>query len=340
MRQTDAKLLLLDSKHYSSALLQEELQRRGFASIFHCDPSGDLKNAVTGFDPDVVIFNHHYENQNDLAVCAAIKQLAPSVPVVAIASSGPAVKLVSARARETRQIDVVIEKPLSDERFFMVVGDLAAARQSVRQQQFHLARLSNLVPAAALEAMKQHPSGEAEMFEAAVLFTDIRRSTEMIASLRPEAYFAALNRSLSEQTRALEAGHGTVVKYTGDGVLAVFRGMGRSRLALRCAQILAGHETQKPLPFGVGLAHGLILGGFVGDFQQAGRRSQYDVIGSTVHLAARLCSLASPGEVIMTRSLQSAARFEFPNLRPIGPVAIRGFAQSVECVAFQSVPIN
>jgi class 3 adenylate cyclase len=337
MPHTDAKLLLLDSQEYSSALLQEELQRKGFTRVVHCDPRGDLRAVLGAFDPDVVIFNYHYDNQQNLAACAEVKRLAPSVPVVAIVSAGPALRLVSTWARETRQVDVVIEKPLSDERFFVVVSDLAAARRSAREQQAHLARLSNLVPEAALEAMNQNQPGEAEMFEAAVLFTDIRRSTEMISTLRPEDYFAALNRSLSAQTRVLEAGRGSIVKYTGDGVLAVFRGMGRNQLALRCAQALAGHDSQKTLPYGIGLAHGLILAGFVGDCQQAGRRSQYDVIGSTVHLAARLCSLASPGEVITTRSLHTAARAEIPATRPVGPVAIRGFAQSIDCVAFRSL---
>lgn len=336
MRPTDAKLLLLDSQDYSSALLREELQRRGFNRVLHCGPTGDVRGVIDGFEPDVVIFNYHYDNQQGLDACAEVRRIAPAVPVVAIASAGPAMRLVSAWARETRQIDVVIEKPLSDERFFVVISDLAAARQSVRQQQAHLARLSNLVPEAALEAISQKQPGEAEMFEAAVLFTDIRRSTQMIATLRPEEYFAALNRSLSAQTRVLEAGRGSVVKYTGDGLLAVFRGLGRTQLALRSALALAGDESQKTLPYGIGLAHGLILAGFVGDAQQAGRRSQYDVIGATVHLAARLCSLASPAEVITTRSLQNAVRAELPAARPFGPVAIRGFEQSIECVAFRA----
>lgn len=334
MRHTEAKLLLLDSEDYSAALLEAELRRKGFTGIVRCDTRDDIRGVLGEFDPDVVIFNYHYENQQSLAACSEVKQVAPAVPVVAVVAAGPAMRFVSAWAREKKQIDVVIEKPLSDERFFMVVSDLAAARQSVRMQQAHLARLSNLVPEAALEAMNQ--SGEAEMFEAAVLFTDIRRSTQMIATLRPEAYFAALNRGLSAQTRVLETGQGSVVKYTGDGVLAVFRGMGRIQLALRCALTLAGHEAQQILPYGIGLAHGLILAGFVGDSQRAGRRSQYDVIGSTVHLAARLCSLASPGEVITTRSLETAARAEIPGARAVGPVAIRGFDQSIDCVAFRS----
>ncbi len=338
MAPPEAQLLLLDSQDYSSALLRDELLRRGFPRVAHGDPAGDLRAALAGGEPDVVIVNYHFDSERSLDACAEVKRLAPAVPVVAIASAGPALKHVSAWARRTRHIDVVIEKPLSDERFFVVVGDLASARQAVRRQQAHLARLTNLVPEPALDALRQDRPGEAELFEAAVLFTDVRRSTQLIATLRPEDYFAALNRALSAQSRVLESGRGSVVKYTGDGVLAIFRGLGSTRLALRAGLELTNHEAQEILPFGIGLAHGLVLGGFVGDSHQSGRRAQYDVIGSTVHLAARLCTLAHPGELVTTRRLQLAARAETPEARPVGPVALRGFAESVDCVAFRAAP--
>jgi class 3 adenylate cyclase len=336
MRSTSAQLLLLDSQEYTSTLLREELRRKGFTDVVHCDPRGDIGNSLREVEPDVVIFNHHFDQEQGLAACAEVKRHDSSMPVVAMASAGPAIKQIRVWGQETKCIDVFVEKPLSDERFFAVVADLAAARRSVRQQQARLARLSNLVPAAALDALNKNQSGEAELLEAAVLFTDIRRSTEMIAALRPEEYFAALNRSLSAQTRVLEAGQGSVVKYTGDGVLAIFRGLGRTQLALRSALALAGHESQQILPYGIGVTHGLVLAGFVGDSQQTGRRSQYDVIGSTVHLAARLCSLANAGEVITTRQLHAAARNAASTVRPVGAVAVRGFAQSVDCVALRS----
>lgn len=335
MTNSQAQLLLIDCQDFSSVLLQEELQRKGFSRIVRHDLQGDIQGALDGFEPDAVIFNYHYDHRQSLAACARIKQLAPDVPVVALASAGPAMRHVGAWARETKQIDVVIEKPLSDERFFLVLSNLVAARRSAREQQVRLSRLSNLVPEAALAALSQPEPGKAEMFEATILFTDIRRSTEMIASLRPEEYFTLLNRGLSAQTAVLEAGRGSVVKYTGDGLLAVFRGMGRTQLALRSALALAAHESQHILPYGIGLAHGLVLGGFVGDSQQAGRRSQYDVIGSTVHLAARLCSLAGAGEVITTRGLQATVRSGLPDARPVGPLTLRGFTQAVECVAFR-----
>lgn len=338
MTPSTARLLLIDSQEYSSALLREELQRKGFTKVAHCTLPEEIEPRLRDLEPDVVIVNYHYENEQTLVFCSAVKRLDPTLPVVALVSAGPALKRIGSWARETKAIDVVIEKPLSDERFFIVVGDLVAARQSVRQQKAHLARLSNLVPEAALEAIHKQQPGDAEMFDAAVLFTDIRRSTEMVATLRPEEYFAALNRSLSAQTRVLESGQGSVVKYTGDGVLAVFRGMGRVQLALRCALALAGNESQQVLPYGIGLAHGLVLAGFVGDSQRAGRRTQYDVIGSTVHLAARLCSLANPGEVFTTRSLHHASRAPILNARPVGAVTLRGFTQSIDCVALRASP--
>jgi len=78
-----------------------------------------------------------------------------------------------------------------------------------------------------------------------------------------------------------------------------------------------------------------VLSGFIGDSNQAGQRQQYDVIGATVHLAARLCSMANSGEVIATNKINSTARLHTPTARDIGTVVIRGFETGIDCVAFK-----
>ena len=333
MHRPASRLLLLDREDYSAGILLDELRRKGFGEVVRVhDPAG-IERGLADATPDVVIFNYHFHHKESLAECSRVKQLAPHTAIVAVVSAGPAMRLVRDWARETREIDVVIEKPLSDERFFLVLRDLADAKHASRTQQSRLERLSNLVPEGALSAIERSAREEAELFEAAVVFTDIRRSSRLITTLPPQDYFALLNRSLSAQAHVVEIHSGSVVKFTGDGLLAVFRGMGRAHLALRCALELAKPLAQEPLPFGVGAAQGLILAGFVGDSHAATRRRQYDVIGSTVHLAARLCSLAGDGEVVATRALHTAARLPAAPHHAIGPVAIRGFETGIECVS-------
>ncbi|HEY8097495.1 MAG TPA: adenylate/guanylate cyclase domain-containing protein [Methylophilaceae bacterium] len=331
----NAKLLLIDSDEYTSSILIEDLKQRGFDNITRISASLDLHQAITESKPDVVIFNYHFHQPDSLINCSAVKLIAPQTAVMAIVSAGPAMKSVRAWAKQTGCVDVVIEKPLSDERFFMSLGDLVKARYAARVLETRAERLANLLPEGAISAIDGDHTDEAEMFEAAILFTDIRRSSEAITHLPPRKFFKLLNQSLSLQARHINQFEGAVVKYTGDGVMAIFRGMGRSYLALRCGLELARSTSQDSMPFGVGVAEGLVLAGFIGDSNQAGQRQQYDVIGATVHLAARLCSMANAGEVIATNKINLTSRLHTPTARDIGTVAIRGFDAGVDCVAFK-----
>ena len=117
-------------------------------------------------------------------------------------------------------------------------------------------------------------------------------------------------------------------------MLAIFRGMGRSYLALRCGLAIAGLNGKHPFPFGIGIAQGLVLAGFIGDSSHAGQKRQYDVIGVTVHMAARLCELASAGEVIATQGLNQAARITSPVPRLVTGVMVRGLDVQTDCLAF------
>ena len=189
--------------------------------------------------------------------------------------------------------------------------------------------------AAAPAACPAAAAGEDDLFEAAVLFTDMRGSSDLITRTAPREFFRILNASLSAQAECVRGFEGDVVKYTGDGLMAVFRGMGRSSLALRCALALARTcEGDQRLPFGIGVADGLVLAGCVGPDGPGERRHQ-DVIGATVHLAARLCAMAGAGEVMTTTSTHDTAQLPAASLRPMGPVAVPGFPEAIDCVAFE-----
>lgn len=333
----DARVVLVDRDGYTASILAAELANRGFVPVESVANALDLPRVLSGRKPEAVIFNYHADQPDSLIACSTIRALAPQAVIVAIASLGPALKAVRSWSEQTGSIDLVVEKPLSIEHFFPTFATLLKARTASRRIETKAERLSGLVPEGALSAAEKGAGGEAEMFEAAVLFTDIRGSSQLIRTTPPRDFFAGLNTQLSAHSRVITQFDGSVIKYTGDGVMAIFRGMGHSYLALQCALELARTGTNKPLPFGTGVAEGLVLAGLIGDFHSSGQRRQYDVIGATVHLAARLCSLAGPGEVVTTKSLNSVAKLQIPPAREIGSVSIKGFEQDIDCVAFSPV---
>ncbi len=330
-----SRLMLVDSVSYTASVLSDDLAMRGFDNVQTVSSTLDLPAILADAQPDAVIFNYHADQPDSLIACSTIKLMAPQTAIIAIVSPGPSLKSVRAWSKQSRCIDVIIEKPLSDERFFMTLEDLLKVKVSLRDLQTKTERLANLVPEGALSAVENSFNNEAELFEAAVLFTDVRGSSQLIREMPPREFFELLNQLLSAQSRQINHFQGSVVKYTGDGVMAIFRGMGRSYLALRCALELAHISSTQRLPFGVGVAEGLVLAGLLGDSNRAGQRRQYDVIGATVHLASRLCAMADEGEVVATRDINVVAKLATHNSRPIGNVAIRGFNIEVDCVALK-----
>jgi class 3 adenylate cyclase len=328
------RIVLVDGDRHTAALLAAELERRGFDTVDQVASASLLAPLLAAGAADVVIVNHRYQQDDALAACNLVRRLGGDCATLVIAAPGPAMAAVRAWAQRFRSIDAIVEKPLRDDRFDRTLTELLAAKAAARQVRNRSARLSNLVPEGALAAAAEAGDPQAELFEAVVMFTDIRDSSRLITQLAPREFFTMLNEVLSEQTSCIQAGQGSVVKYTGDGVMAIFRGMGRSYLALRCALELAAMSRRQRLRSGVGIAQGLVLAGLLGDAANLGQRRQFDVIGATAHLAARLCARAEASQVVATRELNAVAGVKNPAPQPVEKVSIRGFASPIDCVAF------
>ena len=130
---------------------------------------------------------------------------------------------------------------------------------------------------------------EVDRVLATVLFTDIVGSTERAAALGDQRWRAVLDAHDELAARQLARYRGTLVKTTGDGLLATFDGPAR---AIRCA--LALRDGLRGL--GVEVRSGL----HTGEVEQRG----VDVGGMAVHIAARVQALGEPGEVLVTRTVK------------------------------------
>lgn len=330
----DCAVLVIDSDAHTALALLDDLRRHGFPQARQVAPGLAVPPAAAAAQPAVVLYNHHNDQPDALLSCCTAKLAAPDTLVVAIGSAGPGVKFLRSWNRDNPYLHAILEKPLRPGQLLATLRELVERRQAERSMRERAAQLDNLLPEGAVQALAHGRQDADDMFEGAVVFTDIRRSSELINSSAPRDFFRMLNASLSAQAARVRAFDGAVVKYTGDGMMALFRGPGRSHLALRCALALAEPALQQPVAFGVGVAEGLVLAGMVGDFAEAGQRRQYDVIGATVHLAARLCAQAEAGTVVATRSVVRSARLAAP-AEDQGPLHVRGFAEPIACMALR-----
>ena len=123
----------------------------------------------------------------------------------------------------------------------------------------------------------------------AVLFTDIVGSTEHAARLGDQRWRDVLGTHETRARAAAERAGGRIVKTTGDGMLVCFDGAAR---AVRCAQAIVAEGKRLGLSVRAGI--------HAGDCEQRGE----DVLGLTVHVAARVAALAGAGEVLVTGTVR------------------------------------
>jgi adenylate cyclase len=137
-----------------------------------------------------------------------------------------------------------------------------------------------------------------EKKEITVLFSDIRGFTTMSEKMQPEEVVHILNEYLSEMTEAIFVNKGTLDKFVGDAVMALFNtpaplkdhALCAVRTAFLMKKKLAAlnekwiKEGKHPLKIGIGINTGEAIAGNMGSM----KRMEYTVIGDTVNLASRL----------------------------------------------------
>ncbi|MBV8162602.1 MAG: adenylate/guanylate cyclase domain-containing protein [Acidimicrobiia bacterium] len=124
---------------------------------------------------------------------------------------------------------------------------------------------------------------------ATLLFTDIVDSTRLAASLGDQEWRRLLGQHDAIVREEVGRFHGRIVKSTGDGVFAAFDGPARG---IECAATLVRRASELGLQVRAGLHTGECE--VIGD----------DLGGMGVHIAARVSALASPGEVLVSRTVR------------------------------------
>ncbi len=178
---------------------------------------------------------------------------------------------------------------------------------------------------------------------ATILFSDIVGFTTLTESADPEKLVAQLNEYLSRMTDAVFKNNGTLDKFIGDAVMAVWgnvssRGLGEdakacARAALDMRRELAALNTQwaaqdtPPFHIGIGINHGDVLVGNIGSQEKA----DPTVIGDAVNLASRLEALTRTYAVDILVGARAAEliRDDF-DLRSVALVQVKGKTEPVE----------
>ncbi len=166
-----------------------------------------------------------------------------------------------------------------------------------------------------------------------VLFCDIRGFTPIAERLAPDDVVAVLNRFYELIVDTTLKHEGSLNKFLGDGVMAVFGApvfrpdhpvlAVRAALAMQAAiQDLSGRWTVRGRPriaVGIGVNAGPAVAGTVGTEE----RMEYTVIGDSVNLAARLQAMADAGQILITEETYWRVS-DAVEARSLGHIKVRG----------------
>ena len=172
-----------------------------------------------------------------------------------------------------------------------------------------------------------------------VFFSDIRGFTPMSERMGPDDIATLLNEYFTEMVEIVFENGGTLDKFMGDAIMALWgapiSGDGDADRAIHAAiemqSVLAklnvkwAAQGRQRVEIGIGIDFYEVFAGNIG----SDRRLEYTVIGDAVNTAARLCSKAGPGEIILTKRFYDELR-QPPAVEELEAVELKGKAQEVQ----------
>src|SRR5678816_411333 len=217
----------------------------------------------------------------------------------------------------------------------------ARAHERLAREEVARANYSRFLPEYVVKQMLENPEsfklgGVSQTIT--VLFADIRGFTRISEHANPEKIVGLLNRYFSAMTDIIFAHGGTLDKYLGDGLMALFgaptatpddASNAVSAAVAMQRRIIGINQELKEEGFaeigvGMGLHTGEVIVGYIG----SDRRSEYTAIGDAVNTSSRLESNAHGGEILISDATAKAAHSRY-KLQPRDPIMVKNRQQPV-----------
>lgn len=311
MERLTGKILLVDDDEFFLAMMEEALIAHGHAVT--AVPDGVMAITAAESDPpDLILLDIIMPRMDGLEVLQILKRspVTSEVPIILLTIQRSEDILLKGLRRGA---DDVLFKPITTDEL-LLRAELALKRKKRLDDLTGVIR-RHLDPSVAYQIIKQ-PAGSMEFRRThlAVLFSDLRGFTSVAESIEPEQTATLLNGLFEELVRCVLRYGGTLDKFLGDGLMALFgapigyddnesRAVCAALDMLRALQKIDSDTqpvTDKPIDMGIGIASGEVVVGPLG----SRTRSNYTAIGDPVNVAARLTATASGREIVISKSVR------------------------------------
>ena len=357
-----ATILVIDDTAANRKLLVDLLETQGYATATAASGEEGLAK-IASIKPDLVLLDVMMPGISGYDVCKQIRADPDNgiLPVVMVTSLDPTQERINGLQAGA---DDFLTKPINRPELLARVKSLLRIKsfndtvqqqaaelavlntglaQRVEEQVGQLARLGQLKRFFAPQLAERIVSGDLDdplnthRREVTVVFLDLRGFTAFADTCEPEEVMGLLRAYHGEMGRLIDAYQGTLEQFAGDSMMVIFNdpaivedpAIRAVRMALDMQQrfgelmtawIKRGHD----IALSIGIAHGYATIGMIGYETRIG----YGVIGRVTNLAARLCSVAQRGQILVSLPVFDLVD-AVVETEEIGQVELKGFARPV-----------
>lgn len=355
-----ARILVVDDNEPNLDIAKTRLQSRGYDVLTAVDGEAALESARAN-SPDLVLLDVMMPKLDGIEVTRRLKQnpALPFIPIILVTSKADARDVVvgldaggddylvkpfdhaalMARVRSMLRIKVLHDTVAAQRLELEALNAGLEARVAAQVSEIgRIGRLRRFLAPQLVEMIVS--SGDDSIFashrrEIVVLFCDLRGFTAFSETAEPEEVMAVLHAYHHTLGPLVHRHEGTLMRFTGDGLMVFFNDpvpcADPAARAVRLANemreamtVLATEWRQRghEIGFGVGVAQGYATLGQIG-FEG---HIDYTAIGTVTNLAARLCEAARDGQVLISQRV-AAANEGAAVLEPLGEIPLKGLTR-------------
>ncbi len=217
-----------------------------------------------------------------------------------------------------------VEISLRDE-----IGKLANAFNTMIQHLREKLMMSKYVSKSTIKMISDKDDTKLELGgkrkKVTLFFSDIRGFTSYSETRTPEQVISMLNEYLRVQAEIIDKNRGSIDKFVGDEIVAVYEDKNMVENAIKTAIEIQrkikglSKEAKGKIAIGIGINTGEVVMGNMGSAD----RMDYTVIGDNVNTAARLCDNAEPAQILVSEKTYRLAKGKFGFEKPI-TVKVKG----------------
>lgn len=317
-----ARVIVVDDSPIVRRVITRGLVDMGYDVVPFERPQQVLEQ-LDQLDADLIVTDLDMPEITGDELCRRIKAADAQLPVIILTAN----ESMEATAGLRAGADDYVRKGMSiEELSARIDGILRRTKAASHVRKVFARYTSDAVVAQVLESNDVVLRGEKR--DVSVLFADIRDFTSFAENHAPEEVVTTLNGILGKLADAVIANGGTVDKFLGDGLMAVFGAPLRQDDHAERA-LTAGHQMLDALrgdslAIGIAINSGAVVVGSIGNE----RRTEYTCIGDVVNVCSRLCGLARASELLVGEGTYAAVD-EQGRFEPLPPVRLKGKANPV-----------